>query len=63
LRTKRAELGDCYDFSMSSGAMVANHVQLGDIDEVLARADQKMYAAKRARRRVQRPAKAPQRGS
>ena len=55
MRAKRAELGDCYDFSISSGAMVANHVQLGGIDELLARADQEMYTAKRARRRDAAP--------
>ncbi len=63
MRAKRAELGDCYDFSMSSGAMVANHVQLGSIDELLARADQEMYTAKRARRRDHRPARVSQRRS
>ena len=63
MRAKRAELGDCYDFSMSSGAMVANHVQLGGIDELLARADQEMYTAKRARRRDERPAKVSQQRS
>ena len=54
MRAKRAELGDCYDFSMSSGAMVANHVQLGGIDELLARADQEMYS-RQARAPPRRP--------
>ena len=48
---KRAELGDGYDFSVSFGSMVANHLELEEIDELLARADQRMYRVKRARRR------------
>ncbi len=48
---KRAELGDGYDFSVSFGSMVANHVELEEIDDLLARADQQMYRVKRARRR------------
>jgi diguanylate cyclase (GGDEF)-like protein/PAS domain S-box-containing protein len=48
---KRAELGEDYDFSVSSGSMVANHTELEGIDELLARADQRMYSVKRARRR------------
>ena len=48
---KRAELGDGYDFSVSFGSMVANHTELAEIDELLARADQRMYRVKRARRR------------
>ncbi len=63
MSAKRAELGDCYDFSMSFGAMVANHVQLGGIDELLARADQEMYSAKRARRRGAGPARASRQAS
>jgi diguanylate cyclase (GGDEF)-like protein/PAS domain S-box-containing protein len=51
VRSKRAELGDAYDFSVSFGAMVANHAELETIDELLARADQRMYSVKRARRR------------
>ena len=51
VRAKRAELGDDYDFSVSFGSMVANHVELDEIDELLARADQRMYRVKRARRR------------
>jgi diguanylate cyclase (GGDEF)-like protein/PAS domain S-box-containing protein len=51
IRAKRAELGADFDFSVSFGSMVANHVELGEIDELLARADQRMYSVKRARRR------------
>lgn len=51
VRVKRAELGDAYDFSVSSGSVVANSDELNDIDELLARTDQRMYQAKRARRR------------
>ena len=51
VRAKRAELGEDYDFSVSFGSMVANHVELVEIDELLARADQQMYSVKRARRR------------
>ena len=51
LRAKRAELGDDFDLSVSFGSMVANHAELEEIDELLARADQRMYGVKRARRR------------
>ncbi len=51
IRDKRAELGADYDFSVSFGSMVANHLELVEIDELLARADQRMYSVKRARRR------------
>lgn len=50
VRAKRTELGEDYDLSVSVGSMVANHVELGEIDEVLARADQRMYTVKRSRR-------------
>jgi diguanylate cyclase (GGDEF)-like protein/PAS domain S-box-containing protein len=50
LRAKREELGESYDFSVSYGTMVANHAELEEIDDLLARADQQMYRAKRARR-------------
>lgn len=53
IKTKRVELGSAYDFSVSFGAMVANHAELDEIDELLARADQRMYTVKRARRRQQ----------
>lgn len=48
---KRQELGTEYDFSVSLGSMVANHLELCGIDELLARADARMYEVKRARRR------------
>ncbi len=51
VRAKRAELGAAYDFSVSSGSVVANSDELDDIDELLARTDHRMYQAKRARRR------------
>jgi diguanylate cyclase (GGDEF)-like protein/PAS domain S-box-containing protein len=61
VRAKRAELGDDYAFSVSFGAMVANHAELEDIDELLARADQRMYSVKRARRREAEPEQLTQR--
>jgi len=51
IKAKRAELGGDYDFSVSFGTMIANHAELDEIDELLARADQRMYTVKRARRR------------
>jgi diguanylate cyclase (GGDEF)-like protein/PAS domain S-box-containing protein len=51
VRAKRAELGEAYDFSVSSGSVVANADELDQIDELLARTDQRMYTAKRERRR------------
>ena len=51
VRVKRAELGDAYDFSVSSGSVIANADELDEIDELLARTDQRMYRAKRERRR------------
>jgi diguanylate cyclase (GGDEF)-like protein/PAS domain S-box-containing protein len=50
LRAKREELGADFELSVSFGSMVANHAELGEIDELLARADQRMYAVKRERR-------------
>ena len=50
---KRAELGDAYDFSLSCGTIITTADDLGHIDDLLARADREMYAAKRARRRTQ----------
>jgi diguanylate cyclase (GGDEF)-like protein/PAS domain S-box-containing protein len=51
VRAKRAELGEPYDFSVSHGSIVANADELDGIDELLARTDQRMYKAKRERRR------------
>jgi diguanylate cyclase (GGDEF)-like protein len=59
VRDKHADLGDEYDFSVSFGSMVANHAELERIDELLARADQQMYQAKRARRRKRTTTTAP----
>jgi GGDEF domain-containing protein len=53
-----AELGDAYDFSVSSGSVVANADELDEIDELLARTDQRMYKAKRERRRESADTKA-----
>ncbi len=50
IQAKRTELGDDYAFSVSFGRMVANGEELGEIDDLLARADQSMYRTKRARR-------------
>lgn len=52
---KRLELGDDYDFSLSFGVVEATWQELGRIDDILARADARMYEAKRARRRPARP--------
>jgi diguanylate cyclase (GGDEF)-like protein/PAS domain S-box-containing protein len=52
IAAKRAELGDAFCFSVSYGTMTANHVELEEIDELLSRADQRMYTAKRDRQRV-----------
>jgi diguanylate cyclase (GGDEF)-like protein/PAS domain S-box-containing protein len=54
--SKRAELGAIYDFSLSFGSVVATAEELDDLDELLARADERMYTAKRARRREAQPA-------
>jgi diguanylate cyclase (GGDEF)-like protein/PAS domain S-box-containing protein len=51
VRAKREELGEAYDFSVSFGSVVANSDELAEIDELLARTDQRMYRAKRERRR------------
>jgi diguanylate cyclase (GGDEF)-like protein len=50
IAAKRAELGDPYDFSLSCGTAVASTDELERIDDLLARTDREMYAAKRARR-------------
>ncbi len=52
---RRAELGDDYDFSLSFGSLVAGWQELDRIEELLARGDERMYEAKRARRRARRP--------
>ncbi len=51
MQAKREELGAAFDFSVSLGSMVANHLELCSIDDLLARADAQMYEAKRARGR------------
>jgi diguanylate cyclase (GGDEF)-like protein len=51
VRAKREELGEAYDFSVSCGSVIANADELDEIDELLARTDQRMYTAKRERRR------------
>ena len=51
MQAKREELGEAFDFSVSLGSMVANHLELCSIDDLLARADAQMYEAKRARGR------------
>ena len=53
---KHAELGEDYAFSLSFGGLVASWEELGRIEELLARSDERMYEAKRARRRESRPA-------
>ena len=55
IRAKRTEFGDQLDFSVSFGAMVANDEELDEIDELLARADQRMYRMKRGRGASQAP--------
>jgi diguanylate cyclase (GGDEF)-like protein/PAS domain S-box-containing protein len=49
---KRAELGEDYDFSLSFGTIVATWQDLGRIDQILARADARMYQAKHSRPRA-----------
>jgi diguanylate cyclase (GGDEF)-like protein/PAS domain S-box-containing protein len=51
MRAKREELGEAYDFSVSFGSVAANADELHEIDELIARTDQRMYKAKRERRR------------
>lgn len=48
---KRVELGDEFGFSLSFGSIDATWKELGHIDELLARADARMYEAKRSKRR------------
>ena len=47
VRAQRAQLGEDFAFAVSSGSLVANWEELAEIDELLARADQRMYKAKR----------------
>ncbi len=51
---KRAELGQDYAFSLSFGSLVADWQELGRIDDLLARSDERMYEAKRSQRRANR---------
>jgi len=51
VRTKRTELGEGCSFSVSFGSLVVTCEELGEIDELLARTDERMYRAKRSRRR------------
>ena len=46
----RAALSDAFPFSISFGLTVATAADLNHIDDLLARADQRMYEAKRTRR-------------
>lgn len=48
--SRREELGEAYDFSLSCGTLVVTGDDLTRIDELLARTDQRMYETKRARR-------------
>jgi diguanylate cyclase (GGDEF)-like protein/PAS domain S-box-containing protein len=52
VRTKRSEIGEVYDLSVRVGSLVVTHEELAKIDELLARTDQRMYKAKRARHRA-----------
>ena len=54
ITAKRAELGEDYAFSLSFGDLVSDWEELGRIDELLARSDERMYEAKRSRRRASR---------
>jgi diguanylate cyclase (GGDEF)-like protein/PAS domain S-box-containing protein len=49
---QRDDLGDDYDLSLSFGTVVTTWEELGRIDALLARADARMYEAKRARLRA-----------
>jgi diguanylate cyclase (GGDEF)-like protein/PAS domain S-box-containing protein len=50
VQAKRKELGEGYRFAVSFGSLVVTGDELGEIDELLARTDKRMYRAKRARR-------------
>jgi diguanylate cyclase (GGDEF)-like protein/PAS domain S-box-containing protein len=52
VQTKRTELGEGCSFSVSFGSLVVTCEELGEIDELLARTDERMYRAKRSRRRT-----------
>jgi diguanylate cyclase (GGDEF)-like protein/PAS domain S-box-containing protein len=52
IAAKRAELGEEYQFSLSCGMAVVGQEEVGRIDELLARADKRMYEAKRTRKSV-----------
>jgi len=52
VQAKRKELGEGYRFAVSFGSLVVTSDELGEIDELLARTDKRMYRAKRARRRA-----------
>jgi diguanylate cyclase (GGDEF)-like protein/PAS domain S-box-containing protein len=55
VRVQREHLGEEFGFTVSSGSLVANWEELAEIDELLARADQRMYRAKRTRRHTPDP--------
>ena len=50
VQTKRTELGEDYAFAVSFGSLVVTSEELREIDELLARTDERMYRAKRAKR-------------
>jgi diguanylate cyclase (GGDEF)-like protein len=52
VQAKRAELGEDYAFAVSFGSLVVTGEELGEIDDLLARTDRRMYRAKRSRRRA-----------
>jgi diguanylate cyclase (GGDEF)-like protein/PAS domain S-box-containing protein len=52
VRATRIELDGDYALSLSVGSLVATCDELGEIDELLARTDELMYSAKRAKRRA-----------
>ena len=50
VQTKRKALGEDYAFSVSFGSLVVTCEELSEIDELLARTDERMYRAKRSQR-------------
>lgn len=50
VQTKRKELGEDYAFSVSFGSLVVTCEELSEIDELLARTDERMYRAKCSQR-------------